>query len=137
LVVVTALLGGAETNLSSAQFMRRHVTLGRWIREQFGPDRTMVGNIKETRLVRYYSQGRTAGYLDPRECGGKELPPVIRVNRPDILLLWTDPGNRGSWNRFADTVAARPELGYRRVARDQLPPGSDHIVVLVRGTPVP
>jgi hypothetical protein len=137
LVVVTSLLSGAETNLTSAQFMRAHVTLGRWIGEQFGPNRTIIGNIRETRLVLYYSQGNLAGYLDPCLCGGKELPPAIGVNRPDILLLWTNPGNRDSWNRFADTVAAKPELGYRLVARDKLPPGLDNIVVLARGTLVP
>ena len=79
LAAVVAVLGGFETNLTSAHFMREHVALGKWILHRYGPNRTIVGNIHEMRLVEYYAQGRVIGYLDPRECGGKTLPPIIAV----------------------------------------------------------
>ena len=74
------------------------------------------------RLVQYYSQGRIVGYLDPRACA-VGLPPAIRAARPDVLLLWTDPASRDGWVRYAATIPADRELGYRIVAGDQLPAG--------------
>jgi hypothetical protein len=136
LAVVIASFGMFDTNLASARFMREHAELGNWIHDHFGPHRTIVGNLLETRLVQYYSQGRIVGYFDPRDCGGGRLPQAVRDCRPDVLVLWTD-SNGDSWTRYAETVAAESGLGYRLVARDQLPAGHDGVLVLVRVPPAP
>ncbi len=135
LAAVVALSGASDTNLASARFMREHVELGKWICGRFGPGRTIVGNIHETRLVQYYSRGRIVGYLDAHACEGAGLPPAIRAARPDILLVWTDPASRGCWARYAATIPAEAGLGYRIVAGDQLPAGHDQVLVLVRVPP--
>ena len=120
----------ANTNLASARFMREHAELGKWIRGHFGPDRTIVGNIHETRLVQYYSQGRIVGYLDPRACEGAGLaagdprrpagyPPALdRSGKPRLLgaLRGNHPRRQGAWaigSSPADQLpaGARPDPG--------------------------
>jgi hypothetical protein len=132
LAAVVVAFGIGEANLASARFMREHAELGAWIRRHFGPDRTLVGNIHDTRLVQYYARGRSVGYLDAGACAGVGLPPAIRAARPDLILLWTDPASHELWLRYAATIPADRELGYRMVARDGLPAGPDEILVLAR-----
>ncbi|MEN6449653.1 MAG: glycosyltransferase family 39 protein [Thermoguttaceae bacterium] len=132
LACAVIIFGMCDTNLASTHFMREHVALGDWIEEHYGPQRTIVANILETRLVQYHSHGCIVGYLEPRACERTGLPPSVRAMRPDILLVWTDPDSRDRWMRFARSVAAERDLGYEIIHDRRLPTEPDQIVVLAR-----
>lgn len=119
----------SNTNLASARFMRQHAELGRWIHSGCGANRTIVGNIIETRLVQHYSRGNVVGYVDPRSCERSDVPAVVRAVHPDIVLLWSDPPSRVLWMRCRATILADRELGY---AAKQLPASCGDVAVLVR-----
>lgn len=124
--------GMLDTNLSSTGFMREHTQLGKWIRRNFGPDRTFAANIIETRLVQYHSGGRMVGYVDPRSCNRHDLPQELRNSRPDMLLFWCDPMSRDLWRRYARSITMDRDLGYRIVPEQGLPRVPDEVIVLVR-----
>ncbi len=70
LAAVVVAFGIGEANLASARFMREHAELGAWIRRHFGPDRTLVGNIHDTRLVQYYARDAASDTSMPARARG-------------------------------------------------------------------
>ena len=116
-----------DVKLSWGRFMVEHAQLGRYIAREYGPGRTLSVNIKETRLVCYYTQGQHVGSFKSEISADGTLPPAIAAN-PELVLIWADAFDPGYF-LFADHVLTAAAGRYVRLDPQAVPP---HWIVLVR-----
>lgn len=103
--------------------------LGRWIVEEFGESRRILGVDEQTSLLGYYAQGTAVSV--PVETGGPELLDRIAAEVPDLVII-----NSGACQPAAleAVLTGRQQLGFEQVDPDRLPPRSLGYIVLLRAS---
>jgi hypothetical protein len=100
--------------------------LGRWVRQEFGPAPSLIGPQGLGTTTGYYAQGRCHAIDDLQSEGIVE---AARNLKPHVVLLWA----RQAYSPEGQLLIERiEELGFKRVDRSRLPPGTERVFVLAR-----
>ncbi len=130
-LVLTIVLGLPEMKFSSAAGMQHQAAIGSWILERLGAGRLVYANVREVILLQYYSHSLLVRYPEHSRNPSPSLRQFLASQSPEVIILWTDEG-QSAWADFAQELLRDEALGYRLIARDELPPESGEVCVLVR-----
>lgn len=76
--VMCSLLDGP---MSAAANMRKHAAMGLWIRDRYGPEPAVAGNLDHLTIDTFYANGRVVGTFWPRDCLKVPMPAVLTARR--------------------------------------------------------
>lgn len=106
--------------------------IGTWLRANFGPGHRIVVNLKEARLVEYYSEAKVAfrllqqGHANPEYNWAPKLK-----GKAELVLIWIDWRNPRGRAPFECGISQAKALGYREIPAGDLPKRCRQIIVLV------
>jgi hypothetical protein len=134
LAVLAAALGVVDGRPSAGRVreIHRQMAMGRWLLDRVGPGQVVGGSAKGLELMAYYAQARaTRRFAVPR---AEALPAVVAAADADAVLL--RPEDMSGYAPAAEAPAGASQmlsqLGYRRIALEDLPPDCDMMAVLIR-----
>ena len=84
--VTCSLLDGP---MSAAANMRKHAAMGLWIRDRYGPEPAVAGNLDHLTIDTFYANGRVVGTFWPRDCLKVPMPAALTAQMPMSLCSGT------------------------------------------------
>jgi hypothetical protein len=104
------------------------VKLAAWVRNEFGSSALMCGSEGVTPVVAYYA--RVRWNVLSKDMDDPTVLKQVRDLKPDvILLLATRRRDLAETRRLVERII---ECGYGEMARNDLPPGTDEVLLVLR-----
>jgi hypothetical protein len=130
LIAITVACSLLDGPMPAAAYMRKHVALGRWIRDRAGPEPAIVGNLDYKSLEAFYSNGRVIDILMPTD-PADAMPAALTEHKADVVVLWNEAHiARDHLANMEHHIA--DGCGYRRVNEKELPADENELLVFVR-----
>lgn len=111
----------------------RQIVLGKWIRENLGPNQQILGSVKHMGLTAYYADSRLIPYPGTTQYAPQPLLRSIALRNPSVVVLWCDPCEPTS-QRYNVVLKRCFQRGYEQIDSRQLPQPCRDSIVLVRRT---
>ena len=131
-VVLSGLIDGLRVGRPTLAAWHQQAELGCWIRQQFGPGRTITSNNEENRLVLYYAEGRMSWIADQYVASAAAATAADRHTLPDVVVLWPQEHRPDAAVVAENILRVHRELGYRQVPNHRLPERCRCLTVLVQ-----
>ena len=125
--MLLVLLSLTQVLARDCAFRRASVDLGHWIRQQYGPARSLFGPDGVTQVVNYYAQGQCQSFSTADV--DSTIVAYVGQARPDVVLL---PADRKFPDHGADLVRQIEDFGFVQVGRSQFGDRCRKVLVLTR-----
>lgn len=126
-LLVVGVTGLADALTKSYDARESWASLGRWVRQEFGPSPSLIGPQGLAPTANYYAQGECVAFAD--DVKDEHLLVATRYFHPDVVLLWDWQADSQRGQALAEQIG---KLGFRPVDRSKLPPGTEKVFVLAQ-----
>lgn len=129
-VIAVTLIGGVDALTKKVGGRRALADLGRWMRDEFGPHRSLIGPSDMAVLLPYYAEAN----FRPLQTGlsSEHLFNELRRQQPDLVLF---SGHARDREHYEATRSRLEELGLHEIDVNLLPEAYRHYRLLARQAP--